>query len=129
MKLSLWSLRKLAFLNVFITDKLFRMFRPYFLSLDFVSLNCHHVCMCGLLTPWVSWGEVFSPGGFARPPPSASGQAPSLSCHWGCAQRKQACCQAPEKGLPQQDGLKRNINDIGFSRPSVSWVAAVGRAL
>lgn len=57
MKLSLWSLRKLAFLNVFITDKLFRMFRPYFLSLDFVSLNCHHVCMCGLLTPWVSWGE------------------------------------------------------------------------
>lgn len=50
-------LRKLAFLNVFITDKLFRMSCPYFLGLDFVALDCYCFSLCGLLIPWISWGE------------------------------------------------------------------------
>lgn len=64
MKFSPWPLRKPAFLNVFITDKHFRMSHPYFLSLDFVSLNCRHFPMCGSLTPWISWGEFLICGAF-----------------------------------------------------------------
>lgn len=74
MKLSTWFLRQLAFLHVFMTDRLFRTSRPYFVGPDFVSLNRYHLSACGLLNLRISRGERFVCGALPCFPPQPVGR-------------------------------------------------------
>lgn len=82
-KLSPWSLRKLDFLNVFITDRLFQMFCPYFLPLDFIFTSSLF-STCGLLTRWISCREFLICGALLA---SSLWQAVSLG-HYLAALRR-----------------------------------------
>lgn len=109
------GLRKLAFLNVFITDKLFRMSCPYFLGLDFVAVDCYCFSLCGLLIPWISWGELVIWGALPYFLPQLVGRR-FLLATIGTVLRKQSRCQAPQRSLPRRDGPTPNVN-IGFLHP------------
>ena len=83
-KLSSWSLRKLGFLNVFITDRLFQMFCPYFLPLDFIFTSSP-LSTCGLLTWWISCSEFLICGALLA---SSLWQAVSLGHYLAALRRR-----------------------------------------
>ena len=83
-KLSPWSLRKLDFLNVFITDRLFQMFCPYFPPLDFIFTSSP-LSTCGLLTWWISCSEFLICGALLA---SSLWQAVSLGHYLAALRRR-----------------------------------------
>ena len=83
-KLSPWSLRKLDFLNVFITDRLFQMFCPYFPPLDFIFTSSP-LSTCGLLTRWISCSEFLICGALLA---SSLWQAVSLGHYLAALRRR-----------------------------------------
>ena len=124
-KLSPWSLRKLDFLNVFITDRLFQMFCPYFLPLDFIFTSSLF-STCGLLTRWISCREFLICGALLA---SSLWQAVSLGHYLAALWRRKLVVRLQSRVFlnRKSEAKQRWYLDyhillfVGWPRLPVSW--------
>lgn len=124
-KLSPWFLRKLDFLNVFITDRLFQMFCPYFLPLDFIFTSLP-LSTCGLLTRWISCSEFLICGALLA---SSLWQAVSLGHYLAALRRRNLVVRLQSRVfLNRKSEAKQKwyldyhiLLFVGWPWPDVSW--------